>query len=87
MHLPIAALSGGQRLRASLACLLHASPAPQLLVLDEPTNNLDLWASRELERALRGYRGALVVISHDAASLEALGLTRRLVLRDGTLVA
>ncbi|WP_206860463.1 ABC-F family ATP-binding cassette domain-containing protein [Lysobacter changpingensis] len=87
MHLPIAALSGGQRLRASLACLLHASPAPQLLVLDEPTNNLDLWASRELERALRGYRGALVVISHDAAFLEALGLTRRLVLRDGVLVA
>lgn len=86
MHRPIAALSGGERLRISLACTLHATPAPQLLVLDEPTNNLDLHAVRELERALRAYRGAVVVISHDAAFVEAISPTRRLVLRDGRLV-
>lgn len=85
MHLPVASLSGGQRLRASLLCVLHATPAPQLLVLDEPTNNLDLWAVRELERALGAYRGALVVISHDAGFLDALSLTRRLRLVGGRL--
>jgi ATPase subunit of ABC transporter with duplicated ATPase domains len=84
-HLPVAALSGGQRLRASLLCLLHATPAPQLLVLDEPTNHLDLWAVRELERALCAYRGALLVISHDLGFLDALSLTRRLRLEDGLL--
>ena len=86
MHRPIAALSGGERLRISLACTLHATPAPQLLVLDEPTNNLDLHAVRELERALRAYRGALVIISHDAAFVEALSPTRRLVLENGRLL-
>lgn len=86
MHRPIASLSGGERLRICLACVLHATPAPQLLVLDEPTNNLDLWAVRELERALRAYRGAMVVISHDAGFVDAILPTRRLVLENGRLV-
>jgi len=85
MHRPIRALSGGERLRITLACTLHATPAPQLLVLDEPTNNLDLWAVRELERALCAYRGALLVISHDAAFVDAIAPTRRLVLQGGRL--
>lgn len=84
-HLSIASLSGGERLRAALACMLHATPAPQLLVLDEPTNHLDLWSVRELERALAAYRGALVVISHDQAFVEALSVTRHLVLHAGRL--
>jgi len=86
MHRQIAALSGGERLRINLACMLHATPAPQLLVLDEPTNNLDLWAVRELERALRAYRGALVVISHDRAFVDAIAPTRWLALEAGRLV-
>jgi len=86
MHRRIAALSGGERLRIHLACMLHATPAPQLLVLDEPTNNLDLWAVRELERALRAWRGALLVISHDAAFVEAISPTRRLALEEGRLL-
>ena len=85
MHLPVSALSGGERLRASLACVLHATPAPQLLVLDEPTNNLDLDAVRELESALRAYRGALVVVSHDDAFVDHLSPTRRLMLQNGRL--
>jgi len=85
MHRPIHALSGGERLRITLACTLHATPAPHLLVLDEPTNNLDLWAVRELERALRAYRGALLVISHDAAFVDAIAPTRRLMLQGGRL--
>ncbi len=49
IHLPVAALSGGERLRATLACVLYAEPAPQLLLLDEPTNNLDLVSVGQLE--------------------------------------
>jgi len=84
-QLPVGVLSGGERLRAVLACVLHAEPAPQLLLLDEPTNNLDLDAVAQFEQALRGYQGALVVASHDAAFLDAIGITRRLLLEDGVL--
>ncbi|MEZ5544399.1 MAG: ABC-F family ATP-binding cassette domain-containing protein [Lysobacteraceae bacterium] len=80
MHLPVAALSGGERLRLALACVLHTDPAPQLLLLDEPTNNLDMDSVAQLEQALRAYRGALVAVSHDEAFLEAIGITRRLML-------
>ena len=55
IHLPVAALSGGERLRATLACVLYAEPAPQLLLLDEPTNNLDLVSVGQLEAALNAY--------------------------------
>ena len=78
MHLTTASLSGGERLRASLACLLHAAPAPQLLLLDEPTNNLDLATTQSLESALRAYRGALVVVSHDAEFIRNISITRGL---------
>jgi ATPase subunit of ABC transporter with duplicated ATPase domains len=70
-------LSGGERLRATLACLLLAEPAPQLLMLDEPTNNLDLPSIRHLVEALRSYQGALIVVSHDERFLDDVGLTRR----------
>ncbi|KRC66436.1 ABC transporter [Aeromicrobium sp. Root236] len=71
-------LSGGERLRATLACLLLAEPAPQLLLLDEPTNNLDLPSIRHLVEALESYRGAFIVVSHDERFLDDLGLTRRI---------
>ncbi|TQS45446.1 ABC-F family ATP-binding cassette domain-containing protein [Cryptosporangium phraense] len=84
-HLPVGALSGGERLRATLACVLYAEPAPQLLLLDEPTNNLDLASVDRLVSALDAYQGAFVVVSHDETFLAALGLTRRLNLADGQL--
>jgi ATPase subunit of ABC transporter with duplicated ATPase domains len=74
----VGTLSGGERFRAVLAALMSAEPAPRLLVLDEPTNNLDLASVRQLEQALTAYRGALVVASHDLPFLASIGITRRL---------
>ena len=71
-------LSGGERVRAALATLLLTEPPPQLLILDEPTNDLDLASREQLVSALRSFRGALVVVSHDVDFLEQLGVTRRL---------
>jgi ATPase subunit of ABC transporter with duplicated ATPase domains len=76
----VATLSGGERLRAALACVLLAEPAPQLLLLDEPTNDLDLVSVGHLVDALRGYEGALLVVSHDERFLDDLGLDRRVEL-------
>ncbi|MCZ7456838.1 ABC-F family ATP-binding cassette domain-containing protein [Streptomyces sp. WMMC940] len=81
---PAGTLSGGERFRAALAALLLAEPAPQLLMLDEPTNNLDMASVRGLTEALEAYEGALIVASHDVTFLESLGITRWLLL-DGEL--
>ncbi|MFJ3909225.1 ATPase subunit of ABC transporter with duplicated ATPase domains [Streptomyces sp. 2132.2] len=81
---PAGTLSGGERFRAALAALLLAEPAPQLLMLDEPTNNLDLASVRQLTQALESYEGALLVASHDVPFLESIGITRWLLL-DGEL--
>ncbi|GAB2849305.1 ATP-binding cassette domain-containing protein [Streptomyces deserti] len=75
-----ATLSGGERFRATLAALMLAEPAPQLLMLDEPTNNLDMASVRQLTTALESYEGALVVASHDLPFLESVGITRWLLL-------
>ncbi|MDG9715937.1 ABC-F family ATP-binding cassette domain-containing protein [Streptomyces sp. DH24] len=77
-------LSGGERFRAALAALMLAEPAPQLLMLDEPTNNLDMASVRQLTTALESYEGALVVAGHDLPFLASIGITRWLEL-DGEL--
>jgi ATPase subunit of ABC transporter with duplicated ATPase domains len=77
-------LSGGERFRAVLAALLLAEPAPQLLLLDEPTNSLDMASVRQLSQALAGYRGALLVASHDVPFLRSAGITRWLRLDPAT---
>lgn len=74
-------LSGGERLRAALACVLCAATPPQLLILDEPTNHLDLDSVRAVEAALAGYDGALMVVSHDEDFLAAIGIERRILLK------
>ncbi|MFC8780400.1 ABC-F family ATP-binding cassette domain-containing protein [Streptomyces nigra] len=78
-------LSGGERFRAALAALMLAEPAPQLLMLDEPTNNLDMASVRQLTSALESYEGALIVASHDLPFLESIGITRWLMIEEGEL--
>jgi ATPase subunit of ABC transporter with duplicated ATPase domains len=78
---PADTLSPGERTRAALA-LLQARGI-NVLVLDEPTNHLDLPAIEQLEQALAGYAGTLLLVTHDRRMLEAVRTTRRLVVSDG----
>ena len=80
----VATLSGGQMLRAGLACVLGGASPPPLLILDEPTNHLDLEAMEAVEAGLNGYDGALLVVSHDGAFLRAIGIERTIDLAGGT---
>ncbi|GAA1777739.1 ABC-F family ATP-binding cassette domain-containing protein [Leucobacter iarius] len=81
---PVATLSGGERFRVALARLLFQDPPAQLLILDEPTNNLDTASIDHLAQSLDAYRGALIVVSHDDAFLGRLGIDLTLELgRDG----
>jgi ATPase subunit of ABC transporter with duplicated ATPase domains len=77
--LPLAKLSGGERLKAALACVLWREEATQLLLLDEPTNHLDLASVQAIEAALATFPGALLVVSHDEAFLNGLNLTHEMV--------
>ncbi len=72
----VGTLSGGQLLRAGLACVLGAPQPPQLLILDEPGNHLDIDSLAAIESGLAAYDGALLVVSHDGAFLEAIGIDR-----------
>jgi ATPase subunit of ABC transporter with duplicated ATPase domains len=74
----VVGLSGGEALRAALAIVLGGAAPPPLLILDEPTNHLDLESLSALEAALTAYDGALLVVSHDEAFLQAIGITRRI---------
>lgn len=76
--LPSARLSGGERLKLALAGVIDGQPAAALLLLDEPDNHIDLDSLLAVEGMLRKYRGALIVVSHDAAFIEALAITDRL---------
>lgn len=67
---PVNCLSGGEKMRAAMACIFMGDNPPQLVILDEPTNNMDLESINALESALGKYQGALLVVSHDKQFLE-----------------
>ncbi len=72
----VAVLSSGEKLRAALACLLMANQPPQLLILDEPTNYLDLNSIRNVEEALLNYQGAIFLVSHDIVFMKNIGIEK-----------
>lgn len=76
----VSTLSGGQLLRAGLACVLGGAKPPPLLILDEPTNHLDIDSIAAVEAGLQAYDGALLVVSHDEVFLENISISRRLQL-------
>jgi len=76
----LASLSPGERLRAALVCLTRRRPAPELLVLDEPTQHLDFSGLAALEAVLAAWPGGLLIVSHDAEFVAAIGVSTRLAL-------
>ena len=81
---PLDGLSGGERRRLSLAVLVGAAHTPNVLILDEPTNHLDIESREALEDALRAFPGAILLVSHDRALLDAVG-TRTVAVEDRAL--
>ena len=79
---PLAGLSGGERRRLSLAILVHSGA--NVLILDEPTNHLDIESREALEDALRAFAGAILLVSHDRALLDAVG-TRTVAVEERAL--
>ena len=80
VHHKTSELSGGERFRAAVAQVLLADPVPQLLMLDEPTNNLDISSVDWLVQALEAYTGALIVVSHDDDFCRRIRIDRTLAL-------
>ncbi len=80
VHHKTGELSGGERFRAAVAQVLLADPVPQLLMLDEPTNNLDISSVDWLVQALEAYTGALIVVSHDEDFGRRIRIDRTLAL-------
>ena len=74
-------LSGGEKTRLALALLIVSGA--NVLLLDEPTNNLDPASREEVLGALRSFRGAIVLVTHDEGAVEALSPERVIVLPDG----
>jgi ATP-binding cassette subfamily F protein 3 len=79
---PLSGLSGGERRRLAMAILV--SSGANVLVLDEPTNHLDIESREALEDALRSFAGAILLVSHDRALLDAVG-TRTIAIQQGSL--
>lgn len=73
---PLKSLSPGERLRAALICLFQQRPSIQLLILDEPSNSLDLPAQAALKDILRAWQGGLVISSHDSSLLQEIRVER-----------
>ncbi|WP_339815739.1 ABC-F family ATP-binding cassette domain-containing protein [uncultured Imperialibacter sp.] len=74
-------LSGGEKMRLMLCCLTISNQAPDIIVLDEPTNNLDIQNIEILTGAINEYEGTLLVVSHDSYFLEQVNVDREILLR------
>lgn len=81
---PCNVLSGGERMRLYLCCLMIANHVPDLFILDEPTNNLDLLSLEILTTTIKNYHGTLLVISHDKRFIEEIDITKTIELKTGS---
>ncbi len=77
---PCNALSGGERMRLMLCCLTISNESPEIIILDEPTNNLDIQNIEILTAAINEYQGTLIVISHDQTFLEQINVEKNILL-------
>ena len=77
---PCIALSGGERMRLLLCCLTINSQSPDIIIFDEPTNNLDIQNVEILTTAINEYQGTLIVVSHDETFLEQINIERTIEL-------
>jgi ATPase subunit of ABC transporter with duplicated ATPase domains len=73
---PCSALSGGEKMRLMLCCLTIGNQSPDLIILDEPTNNLDIQNIEILTAAINEYQGTLIVVSHDESFMEQTNIHR-----------
>ncbi len=67
-------LSGGEKMRLAMACIFSVNNSSELLILDEPTNNMDLESIDQLTQSVKEYPGALIVISHDEYFVKEIGI-------------
>ena len=75
------ALSGGEKMRLMLCCLTIRNQAPDIIILDEPTNNLDILNIEILTAAINDYTGTLIVVSHDAWFVQEINIQREIILQ------
>jgi ATPase subunit of ABC transporter with duplicated ATPase domains len=80
-------LSGGEKSRLTMCCILAVSKMPELIILDELTNNLDLKSIEQIQHTLGNYKGALIVISHDIDFVREIGITKTIRLDEISIVS
>lgn len=77
---PCRLLSGGEKMRLSFCCLMVADNTPDVFMLDEPTNNLDIESIEIITATIRDYTGTVIAISHDEEFLKEINCMKKLVL-------
>lgn len=77
---PCSALSGGEKMRLMLCSVTIGNQSPEMIILDEPTNNLDIQNIEILTEAVSAYEGTLLVVSHDAFFLKQMNITQEIYL-------
>ena len=84
-HKPCSTLSGGERMKLMLCCLMIENRAPDVFALDEPTNNLDIQNIEILTATLKTYQGTILVVSHDTYFLKEINTTREILLEENEI--
>ena len=73
-------LSGGEKMRLAFCCLMISNNTPDMFILDEPTNNLDIQSIEIITSTIRDYTGTVLVVSHDKYFINEIGVERKIIL-------